>query len=318
VSATEHLNAQGLRATREYPMQPPAGRRRIAAFGDSYVYCNEVTDAESWPAQIEAGWNADVLNYGVGGYGADQALLRYREEGARLAPQIVMIGFTSMMAPRVVSCYRRFQDPRDGPWFKPRFVLEGDSLRVLPAPVASVADAERLLADPAAVAEFGRHDFWYNPPVLEHAPYAWSATYRLLACAWHAVRVRYLAHDRVFHRGRLNTESEAFRIIVAIFRDFAAAVRTAGAEPVALMLPARSDVESYPRLGQASYEALRPRIEQLGIRVIDPMRALTSSGTPVSELFARGGHYSAPGNAMVARSVAEALALAPAGTFPAP
>lgn len=309
VSATEHLNAQGLRATREYEPAPPARVKRIAVFGDSYVYCNEVADAESWPGQIEAGWNVEVLNYGVGGYGADQAFLRFREEGARLHPEVVVIGFTSMMATRVVSRYRRFQDPGDGPWFKPRFMLEGDALRLLPAPVASRADAERVLADPAGVAQFGRDDFWYNPPVLEHQLYPWSATYRLLTGLWGGIWRRYFHADRI-HRGRtLNPQSESFKIIVRILRDFATAVRAMGAQPVALMLPARGDVRLYNRFGFTSYETLRPVMAGLNLLTIDPLQALTSSATPMAELFARGGHYSAKGNAVVATTVADALHL---------
>jgi hypothetical protein len=170
-SETDNLNAHGLRALRDYADQPLPGVTRIAAFGDSFTYCNEVSDTESWPHQIEAGWDAEVLNYGVGGYGTDQALLRFREEGARLGPQILILGFTSLMAPRVVSRYRRFQDPRDGPWFKPRFILKDNQLRFLAAPVASREDADRLLADPTAVAASGKHDFWYNPAVFEHILY---------------------------------------------------------------------------------------------------------------------------------------------------
>jgi hypothetical protein len=105
VSETQHLNAQGLRGTREYGAKTH-GLTRVSVFGDSYVYCNEVTDAESWPAKIEAGWKGEVLNYGVGGYGADQAYLRFREAAAQYEPDVVIMGFTPMMAERAVSRYR--------------------------------------------------------------------------------------------------------------------------------------------------------------------------------------------------------------------
>jgi hypothetical protein len=309
VSDTERLNGQGLRAAHDYAPEAVAGETRLAVFGDSYAYCNEVTDAESWPGQIEAGWKAEVLNYGVGGYGADQAFLRFRGEGTRLKPSIVIMGFTSMMATRVVSLYRRFQDPRDGPWFKPRFVLQGDQLRLIPAPVASAADAERIIAAPARIIEFGRQDFWYTPAIFEHGLYRWSATYRLLACTGQSVWRRYFHRDRIFTGRTLNPRSEAFALLTHIFRDFAAAVRAAGAEPVALMLPPRGDVELYAGAGRLSYDTIRPEIERLGVRVIDPARALATSSDAVSDLFASGGHYSARGNAIVAAAVAEALQL---------
>jgi hypothetical protein len=311
VSDTEHLNAQGLRAAREYAQEPPSGVTRIAVFGDSYVYCNEVGDADSWPGQIEGGWNTEVLNYGVGGYGTDQAYLRFREEGAQFAPRIVILGFTSMMATRVVSRYRRFQDPQDGPWFKPRFLLDGDRLRLLEAPVASRADAERLLANPEGVVAFGKHDFWYHPAVFEHWLYPRSATYRLMTSTARTIWQRHLYRDRILKGQILNPTSEAFQIIVRIYRDFAADARARGAEPLALMLPARGDVELYHRTRRASYDTLAPRLEHLGMTVIDPLRALTSSTDSVDDLFAAGGHYSPRGNAIVAEAIADALHLAP-------
>jgi len=310
-SEADRFSAQGLRASREYAPEPPPGVRRVAAFGDSYVYCNDVADGDSWPAQIEAGWRSEVLNYGVGGYGADQALLRFRAEAALLKPHIVVMGFTSMMSTRVVSRYRRFQDPGDGPWFKPRFLLDGDSLRLVPSPVASREDAERLLASPASVADFGTNDFWYNPAVLGHWPYAWSATYRFVTCTALGIRRRYITRDRIYKGGALNPESESFEIITRIFVEFAAAVRAGGAEPLALMLPARSDVDTYARLGRASYETLRARLQDLGLRVIDVASALTSSPSTPTELFGPRGHYSARGNAIVAGAVAEFLGLPP-------
>src|SRR5262245_50269946 len=169
ISDTEHLNSQGIRSDREYAPQSPEGVTRLAAFGDSYVYCNEVGDADSWPGQLETRWKCEVLNYGVGGYGTDQAFLRFREEGRRMKPQVVIIGFTSMQATRVVSRYRRFQDPGDGPWFKPRFLLDDNGgLQFLASPVASPADAERLVTNPAGIAAFGKHDYWYSSALFEH------------------------------------------------------------------------------------------------------------------------------------------------------
>jgi hypothetical protein len=306
----EYGTAHGLRGAREYGAKT-RGLTRIAAFGDSYVYCNEVTDAESWPAQIEAGWKGEVLNYGVGGYGADQAYLRFRDTAAQFDPDVVILGFTPMMATRAVSRYRRFQDPTDGPWFKPRFVLDGDALRLIPAPIATREDANRLVANPSSVAEFGRDDFWYNSAVFEHGLYTRSATYRILACLWPAIWRRYFHHDRIYRGGTLNSQSEAFKVLALIFRDFAAGVKALGAEPRALMLPPRSDVNAHARGARVAYDTFRARIADLGMAVIDPVDALTSSPHPVEQLFAEGGHYSVTGNAVIAKVVADALRLAP-------
>ena len=39
--------------------------------------------------------NMEVINFGVGGFGLDQAYLRYLEDGIQYKSHIVMIGFMS-------------------------------------------------------------------------------------------------------------------------------------------------------------------------------------------------------------------------------
>ena len=87
VSGAYAVNRPGQRATHEYAPQARPGVTRIAAFGDSFVHGDEVTTEQAWPAQLE-GLDSDleVLNYGVTGYGIDQAMLRYEREGARFEP----------------------------------------------------------------------------------------------------------------------------------------------------------------------------------------------------------------------------------------
>ena len=308
---TDRITAQGVRSSREYAAIPTPGVRRIAVFGDSYAYANEVTNDDAWPAKLETGWRAEVLNYGVGGYGVDQALLRFRQEGMALRPATVMLGFTSMMAPRTVSRYRRFQNARDGAWFKPRFVLEGDALRLLPPPVANVADVDRLLTTPAAVAAAGVDDDYYVRGVFESRLYRWSRVYRMLYYASIQAARRRQPYYRIFEGDLLNRESTAFRILLRLFDAFDAEVRAVGAEFVVVMLGSRDDVEWFRRNGYATYEPLRRALTARNVRVLEATAALAASQRPVEELFLRFGHYSPVGNAIVAEGLAQGLKLAP-------
>src|SRR5207245_1342737 len=106
----------------------------------------------------------ELLNYGVGGYGTDQAYLRYLLDGADLAPQVVVMGFTTDELRRTVNVYRRFISTRDVVVsFKPRYLIDAQGrLSRLDAPLRERADYERLLADPRAIIRFGEHDAWYE------------------------------------------------------------------------------------------------------------------------------------------------------------
>ena len=50
----------------------------ILAVGDSYTFGDQVSDSETWPAQLEELSGRRVINGGVDGYGTDQIFLRAR------------------------------------------------------------------------------------------------------------------------------------------------------------------------------------------------------------------------------------------------
>jgi hypothetical protein len=50
----------------------------ILAVGDSYTFGDQVSDSETWPAQLEKLSGRRVINGGVDGYGTDQIFLRAR------------------------------------------------------------------------------------------------------------------------------------------------------------------------------------------------------------------------------------------------
>src|SRR5258708_27868460 len=155
------ISPQGLRSLRLYTERPTAGVTRIAAFGDSFVYGNDVPDSAAWCAQLERlnPGNLEVANYGVGGYGVDQAYLRYQTEGAALHPQIVFIGFATDDLRRVVNVYRRFISSRELPLLKPRFVLDSaNRLKLLPVPARGAQDYKRYLQSPRDILEIGPAD----------------------------------------------------------------------------------------------------------------------------------------------------------------
>ena len=61
------INGQGLRSTREYAPKAPPGILRVAVFGDSFVYGNEVSAADVWTTRLEGDRSErEVLNYGGG------------------------------------------------------------------------------------------------------------------------------------------------------------------------------------------------------------------------------------------------------------
>lgn len=305
------VTASGLRATHEYAAQPAPGVLRIAAFGDSFVHGDEVATDETWEAALERALpGTEVLNYGVGGYGLDQALLRYEREGARLSPHVVLFGVITDDVLRGVNVFRPFFAPTTGHVLtKPRFLLDGaGTLELLPNPLPGVDAYRAFLADPVPkLREIVRHDD-YAPPVSDAGPLDALASVRLVKLLAATLR-RSGDGERQIRHGELSLEAEPSRIALAVIRRFVARVRANGAEPLVVLFPDRTELDAR-RDGRAiTYRPLRDRLLEEGIPVVDVLAgfdALAPGWT--TEKILRRSHYAPWGNELAAQYLAGELA----------
>ncbi len=96
----------------------------IAAFGDSYAFCRQVEDEETWEAQLAASQGIGVLNYGVGNYGVDQALLRYESTELPDSVRVVVMNFVPETICRIQSYWKHYLEFGNTFAFKPRFCID--------------------------------------------------------------------------------------------------------------------------------------------------------------------------------------------------
>lgn len=313
------INSQGLRSTRRYALDPPRGVLRVAAFGDAFVYGNDVADSTAWPALVEQLFpQIEVLNYGGGGYSVDQGYLRFCAEGTALAPRIVIIGFATDDLRGVVNVYRRFLANREIPLVKPRFTLDARGrLALLPNPLRYPSDYQRYLRSPKSVVELGADDYWYHPGIYRDPIYDYSATVRLLTNLWLRVDERYVASDRLLRHGEFNPSSTAFRIQMSLFEHFAAAIRAAGARPIVVLFPDRESLEQARRGRETIFAPLVRELVAHEIEHVDLTEAFLEAQGVMSSWFLPVGdysrHYAPAGNRVVAQWLGrEVLARAPA------
>lgn len=85
------INSRNMRGE-EYPLEKTPGKKRIAVFGDSFVFGWGVENNETFSALLENEKlkDAEVLNFGVSGYGAHQELERLKQEGLLFSPDVVL------------------------------------------------------------------------------------------------------------------------------------------------------------------------------------------------------------------------------------
>ncbi|MEX1025179.1 MAG: hypothetical protein WD226_08895 [Planctomycetota bacterium] len=297
-----HLNAQGARGTREYAARPPTGVVRCAFFGDSFVFCDEMDDASTFEHYLEDRRSElEALNFGVNGYGTDQALLRFRRRGRDLGAHVVWIGVLAENIGRNANRFRPFWNPRSGFAFpKPRFVLENDELVLLPQPFADRAELARAFDDGSIVRLLSYRDHWADCPDL--GALGWSRSARLagLPLAHHARNPLRLWGDAA---------GEPRRVTLALLAAFQAEALAAGAEraPV-LLFPSREDLLEAQASGGERWAHIPSALAAASIEFVDLMEPLLErqellERDPTLGTLHYGGHHSTIGNDVVARTI---------------
>lgn len=305
-SVVTTIGPQRTRGKKTYSVIPRADMTRIAAFGDSYTFGAVVSDDECWAAKLDAeDARVEVLNFGVGGYGLDQAYLRYEKEGVRFSPHIVLICYLTENIARHVNVYRPFYSRSDSwPFSKPRFILVADTLKLLNNPLSTPRHYEELVRNPEEVlARLGKHDYFYQKSCrssrLDFLP-----SVRLFTIFRHNMRTRY-SDNTLYEGGYYNVDSKAFHVTVKLIDRFYERVRINGAIPVVLIFPHENDLVRYSSSGTKSYLPLLDYLRRRQLRHIDVVDAFDESGRVivVRHLFniETKGHYSPLGNELVAK-----------------
>ena len=304
-------NSVGLRGTKEYGFVPPPGILRISTFGDSFTHCEDVKNEHTWQAIMERyAPNLEILNFGVAAYGLDQAYLRYLEEGQKYKSHIVFLGFFPENIFRNVNTYRPFYFSTTGtPLTKPRFIVQGETLTLIPNPMKSRQDYQRLLLHPQnVIEEIGAYDFYYQRRYTS-SPFDWSPSVRFakiqLQEFYYGSPIEEILQSDQFH---FNEESEAFHVTKKIFDEFHRVSLSNHSKPIILILPDHLDLLNYQKLKIKRYDALLSYFDSVNYQYIDLMDALKNAetlGFKPEHLFIP--HYSPFANDLVAKFILQSL-----------
>lgn len=296
-----HLDAAGRRTRRAYADPLASGVRRWVAVGESFTFCEEVADDEAWPARIEdAEGDLELWNYGVGGYGTDQALLRLSRD-VRGPVDGVLVGLMSENIGRNVNRYRPLWYPGAQPAAKPRYVLGAGGLELVAQPFASRAEFVGAVRDGSVLARLAEHEFWDDglPPGF----LAWSGLARFVSA-----RLAYRA--RTPARMWRDEDGEPFTTTVALLGAFRGVARGLGTERVVVVIfPTRADLGAALAGAPRPWAGLVERLPALGLAHVDCTDALLAEArsTGVDSLYLES-HFSPRANALVAEAVRARLA----------
>ena len=295
----------------DYQLQP---RYKVKAFGDSYVegVRDPKTTFEYYVEEL-TGWQC--LNFGVSGYGPDQATLKYQAN--TVSTEYAILGMLDENVGRVVNRLRGFYTLEESYRTKPRYVVgEGGRVTLLPNPIRDPKDLEKL-KDPAYVDELRRDDYWSKYYEGLNAPYElrWPATFVLLPhanffalqgfrLAWHAIRPTYesnLWRSRHYHL--YEEKSEGIAIMRHVVDEFAAAARAKGETPIVIVFAAAETMEIMTEFGRKPYQPLVDHLSKTGVEFMDIGEAFLKDGNFTRYYINGDGHLNGVGNRRVAEEI---------------
>ena len=306
-------NSIGIRSAREFTEAPASDTIRIAAFGDSFTANPDVDDNEAWTQVLESELGdrrirAEVLNFGVGGYGMDQAYLRWQHVGKNLSADIVIFGFQPENLHRNVSVFRPIYARHTGiPLSKPRYALRGDELELINYPALPPADLMEVYED------FDRHplsayEFYYSgvSPIPDWWPYP-----RLANVIYQAIAKPTEPGDD------LGRDSERGQLGKAITDAFAEDVAESGASFIVAHLPVQHELASHHNGGRPPYTFLLKYFEATYSYL--PVEDLLGPQYLEPRYWGGTGHYGPEINQIVGEALAiKIVACIGDGTCPLP
>jgi hypothetical protein len=283
----------GIRSDGETPLAPRPGVLRIAIFGDSFTFGDEVRQDETWGAALERalaarGVAAEVLNFGVNAYGMDQAYLRWRACGQSYHPAVVLLGFQPEDVLRNLNVFRPlYFMGSEVPLSKPRFIVRDGALTTVNVPAIL---PDRMLGALAAIAA---------EPLLEHERFFTAFEHRWWMRNKTAALVATLLAD--VWTSPFHLDDEAHDLAKRIVAAFAHDVHAPGAAFLIVHLPRREDLATLHASGALWYGDLLRELDQRHT-VAHPETAITRLD---DSMFAPRGHYAPALNRLVGEALVE-------------
>lgn len=274
----------------------------IAAFGDSFTFGAEVNDDNTWEYYLSILLNRYVANYGVGGYGTDQALLRFKEKLAEgLRPTFAILGIYEENFKRVLNRFRPFYKTHTGLklGFKPAAYLDKSSnLLFLPSALdKEVWDREQLID---LIKSSRENDFWASYWPRKEFPFSVNilrAAY-LRICEFH-LTIPTCNSSREPDWNSPNVRS----IMKALIREFVNSSKNHNIQPVVLFL----SFEKHSPYSSFIAE-LRKEYNPQNVSVIDTADA--DFDLTKVRVMPNDGHLSPYGNKVVAKHIGQYLHVA--------
>lgn len=292
--------------SRVVPAFPEIGNACMSMYGSSFTWGAEVDNAHAWHNLLSEKMGCRVANYAVGGWGSDQALMRFLRKRDDEA-QIVILGHATVTILRNVNQYRRLLTPANQYGLKPRFVLdERGELRTIPLPTFSKEEFAKVTQWPDRYLE---HEYYTleNPTIVRLLRFPYTLS---VLSAFGDFRVKAELSGRPGHSEFYSPDhaSNGLAITVGILARFQEVAQERGQSPLPLIIPIGSDFEYFVRTGEWVFQPLIDELSERGVEAFNAgpgMVERLEEGRDPCEFVTTScsGHFNEEGYALLAETV---------------
>lgn len=296
----------GSRFTPAYP-DPDKYPSCLSLYGDSFTYGGGRRHEEVWGNFLSQLLKCRVANYGVGGYGTDQAYLRFRKNIDDKS-QIVILGISPENILRNVNQYRMLLYRHELQKFalKPRFIINSDGeLELIPLPKIGYEEFLQTVNFPESNLKYEYFLPGGKSGILKlKFPCTLSLVKALLRNFHIKAEIRGIPWYKEFYE--MGHPSNGLMVTFSIINEFYIDAKRLHKRPVILIIPTGLDLVYYNKSKKWTYENLVSLLKKNKIEFIDAGPKIIEylkNRNPCELFYICKAHYNPEGERLLAEIV---------------
>lgn len=159
-----NISKYGFRGKKKY------SKDTSSVFGDSFAFCRYVNDNETWQYHLSKKNKKNVLNFGVGNYGLDQAFLKYLKYSKKLKNQKIIFCVVPETIARVSSYWKHYREFKNIFGVKPIIKYKNKKIELIKFPSLRTINLSKNLSqfDDNFLDKTKKIDIFYNKKLKKY------------------------------------------------------------------------------------------------------------------------------------------------------
>jgi len=283
---------------------------KISTYGDSFCFCRQNKDNETWQWFLSEHTKSNVLNFGVGNYGIDQAYLRLKREFPKNKSKVIVMCVVPSTIVRILCVWKHYNEYGNVLGFKPRFEIENGELKEVKN-IMDSKDKFNQLNEFLPVIQ--KHDYFYKTKFKKEMirfPYI----YHILKNSRRNLPLIYYVITKQIEKAMMKIMDINLELRVNLFKDgeatdliqkiidlFVKYAKEQNVKPILLIVPQKDDIDFIRRNGHFYVDVFK--FPDSYLKVIDMYDVFINFEDIYSDDNKYGGHPNKKGNELIAKEV---------------